>query len=111
MANSKNSDAHYSDATINTAPGASGYWTDSVGANKRDRRVIYFSVRETGDSASFSATITLQFKTSRDNDWQDYGTFISETYKAIDMIPGVDWRAGIKNGNYTDGEVTIGFDW
>jgi hypothetical protein len=111
MANSRSSDAYYADATIDTAPGANGYWTDSVGMNKRQREKIFFSVRETGDSASFSATVTVQFKTDRDDDWQDYDTYTSITREVFEMNQGTQFRAGVKNGDYTDGTVTVGFDW
>jgi hypothetical protein len=111
MANSQSSGIRYSDATIDTAPGASGYWCQAVGMDARMREKIFMSIRETGDSASFSATVTVQFKTSRDDDWQDYDTYTSTTREVFEMAPGVQWRVGVKNGDYTDGTVTVGFDW
>ena len=111
MANSRDSDTYYEDVTINTAPGVEGYWTNAVG-NLRERDKIYMSLRETGDSSAFSATVTVQFKTPRDDDWQDYDTYTSTTREIFEVNgPGVKWRVGVKNGDYTDGEVTVGFDW
>ena len=103
--------ARYTDVTVNSAPESPGSFTNAVGMDGGLRETIFLSIRETGDSSAFSATVTLQFKTSRDDDWQDYDTYTSETYKAIDMVPGIQWRAGVKTGDYTSGELTIGIDW
>ena len=111
MANTTNSGSHFADATVDTAPGADGYFTGSVGMNERKREKIFFSVRETGDSSAFTATITLQFKTDRDSDWQDYKTYTSIDREVIEMNAGTQWRAGVKNGDYTSGTVRFGFDW
>lgn len=42
MANSQSSGVRYSDATIDTAPGASGYWCEVVGMDARQRDKIFW---------------------------------------------------------------------
>lgn len=111
MANSKTTGLRYRQATINAAPGAAGYFT--VPVNPRGRKVdrLYMSIAETGDSASFDATVTLQFKPDGVDDWQDYDTYTEETREIIEDAGNCDWRVGVIQGDYTDGEVTVQIDW
>lgn len=111
MANSTTSGPTYVAATINTAPGADGYWTEAVNPRVKDARALFLSVSETGDSASFSATVTLQFKPPGVSDWQTYDTYTSETRQIIDDTTACRWRVGVDNGDYTDGEVTVTINW
>ena len=112
MANAQASNDYYEYATVDTAPGASGYWTNEVSIRRKDLRMLFFSVRETGASATFDVTITLQFKCPGDDDWQDYDTYTAITRKLIEGGAGkMKWRMGVKNGDYGDGETTFGFDW
>ena len=57
-------------------------------------------------------TVTLQFKCQGDADWTDYGSYADNQRKSIDGGgAGVQWRAIVKNGDYTSGEKSFGFDW
>ena len=117
MANSKILKPRRAQATINEAPGAEGYWTDPINANTKRASDMFFGIRETGDSSTFSATITLQWrqKSAEDDtweDWQGYGTYTSVERKIIDDHSAhVQYRIGVKNGDYVDGEVTVGINW
>jgi len=111
MANDTASGPNYEQAIINAAPGASGYWTDPVNPRGKSASKLFLSISETGASASFSATVTLQFKPPNVDDWQDYDTYTEETRQIIEDSGGCAWRAGVANGDYTDGEVTVEIDW
>jgi hypothetical protein len=115
MANSRVSEDYREYATVNEDPSTSvdGYWTNPVNPRKNRLDRIFFSVRETAaGSSAFSAIVTLQFRCLGDEEWNDYATYTSSDRKRIeDDGAGVQWRAGVKNGDYTSGEVTFGFDW
>lgn len=122
MANSKASGEHHEYATIDTAPAAGGYWTNIVsprGRNKGIMRVLFFSVRETVPDASAGASVItpiVQFRCTGDVGWTDYNNddiaFIVGDRKNIKISGGgVQWRAGVHNGDYTSGSFTLGFDW
>jgi hypothetical protein len=110
MANSKSNGDRYAYATIDTAPGADGYWSDAVSMTNKNTKAIFFSQRGGG-----SATVTIQFKCPTDTDWTDLST--TETiedgvrFRVDDFGAGVKWRAGVKEDAYSSGDVTVGFDW
>jgi hypothetical protein len=105
MANSKDSGSYYVEATIDTA----GFFTDPVGMYKRNRDKIFFTIRASSD---FSGTVHLQFKNAdRDTYWHDYDSYTADDRRVIEMSPSVIWRAGVKSGNLSTGDVTVGFDW
>ncbi len=117
MANSKASTEFTRYATVDSAPGADGYWTDPVSFDKRlHLEKVFFSIRETDPdaSAASSITVTLQFR-CKGGLWQDYNTttaFAAGDRKVIeDGAGGVDWRAGVKSGAFSSGSLTFGFDW
>lgn len=121
MANSRSNGVHYEYATVDTAPGPSGYWTEPVRAHDKSVKKIFFSIRETDldDSSGAPASdivVTLQFKCPGDVDWQDYYNDgadyeIGQREVIEDSGAGVVWRAGVKDQDYTSGSVTFGFDW
>jgi hypothetical protein len=108
--NSRNSQSNFEVATVDTAPGTEGYWTRSTnastaGTNGRDN--ITFFISGTG-----SMTVTIQFNSPGSNVWTDYDTYTSTTRVRIeDGSKSVLWRAGVKNGEYSSGSLTFGFDW
>ena len=110
MANSVSSSDRYTYAAIDTTPGADGYWCNSVSMAAKNAVPLFFSRRGTG-----VGVVTLQFKCQGDADWQDLDTDIdlSNGVRCVidDEARGVSWRAGIKNGNYTSGTITLGLDW
>ena len=128
MANTKSSDEYYEYATVDTAPGAAGYFTNPVSGRHEKVEKLFFSIREPSASV---ATVTIQFKCTGDAGWQDYTqsqkqilgpnsadvSDVEETFIVGNRIviedsgPGVQWRAGVKQGDYTSGTVTFGFDW
>ena len=112
MANEQNNTRVYSRSiTINEAPPSGGSFTEPV--SPRDRKVdrFYASLRETGASAIFTATVTLQFQMPGDTDWTDYETYTAVTRKIIEDKGKVRWRIGVKETEYTEGELTCGIDW
>lgn len=112
MANTKASGEYYEYATVDTTPGASGYFTNAINPRKNSIGKLFFSIRGTG-----TITVVLQFKCIGDSDWQDYyndgNDFSVGQREAIESYAGgVSWRAGVKNdAAYTSGSVTFGFDW
>lgn len=99
-------------ATVDTAPGASGYYTNSVNPRQLHKNTgaseIYFSIKGTG-----SMSVTLQFKLASDAAWNDYADYDANgVYKIPALRIPLTWRAGVKNNsNYTSGSKTFGFDW
>lgn len=128
MANSRSSGEHKEYATIDTQPSgtALGYWTNELDMrvlkNKWKVDKVYFSIREyepdsSGASDTSSMTVTLQFMRDGDSGWQDYVDFAGNTLAVgnvliiEDFAAKVKYRAGVKDGDYTSGSITFGFDW
>ena len=111
-ANTTSSDSNHEYVTVDTDPGAPGYYTAEVNMKYRRNRHkvdrIYFSVRGT-----FDQTVTLQYKCVGDATWTIYATYTAVTRVAIDDNgDGVVWRAGVVDAAaYTSGSSTFGFDW
>jgi hypothetical protein len=83
MANIRDSEQNHEYATVDTLPGATGYYTNEV--CPRDllnegscKGKIYFSIRETVAEVSEApsdvsvVTVVLQYKCLGDADWTDY---------------------------------------
>jgi len=111
MANQQLKGPRYKYASIDTAPGAAGYWSEPVSLSQARSEAIFFT-----SSGGGVGTVTLQFKLPHTGAaWQDYTT--DETIadgvrlRISDQGGGVKWRAGIKQGAYTSGTVVCGFDW
>jgi len=130
MANSRSSGVNKEYATVNIAPSGTelGYWTNEVCLrDKRNSGVakdkMYFSIRETDADSSedvsdtASMTVSLQFKCDGDLGWQAFvpldGSELAVGNRLIieDTGAAVRWRAGVKDGDYTSGILTFGFDW
>ena len=121
MANAKSTNRNYEYAVVDTAPGAAGYWTNIVNPRKSGISRLFFSIRNTDIEDSSGAAdaviiVTLQFKCSGDLDWQDFyyssdGFVIGDRVEIGDIGPGTQWRAGVKDQDFTSGSVKFGFDW
>ncbi len=127
MANSKNSGTNFEYATVDTLPGASGYFTNSLCPRDKYKTSkvtrIFFSIRETdadvsaAPSALSDVTVVLQYRCLGDAGWTDYVPLDASEFvignRVIleDIGNGVDWRAGVTSDGYTSGSVTFGFDW
>ena len=128
MANSRSSGNYKEYATVNTQPSGTelGYWTNEVCLRDKQndgyaKGKMWFSIREaeTDSSAADTTTITvsLQYKCDGDLGWTDYADFAGSTLAVGNRLiiedtgAAVRWRAGVKDGNYTDGALTFGFDW
>ena len=129
MANSKSSGQFKEYATVDTQPSGSelGYWTNEVCLRDKQndgaaKGKMFFSIREnesdsSGASDTSSMTVTLQYKCDGDAGWQDYvdlaGSAIAVGNRMLieDTGAAVRWRAGVKDGDYTSGSLTFGFDW
>ena len=112
MANTQISDRHHEYASIDTAPGADGYWCNPVKVPKSQGAPgLMFSRRGGG-----AGTATIQFKTPETGAaWQDYLTAedLSDgaRLRLDEFGTGVQWRAGVKQGDLSSGTIIIGFDW
>jgi len=129
MANSRSSGVYKEYATVNVQPSgtALGYWTNEVCLRDKQNEGVakgkmWFSIREyeedsTGASDTSSMTVTLQFKCDGDEGWQDYTDFagselaVGNRLIIEDTAAAVRWRAGVKDGDFTSGSITFGFDW
>ena len=116
MANAKLNGPRYHYASIDTAPGSGGYWSDSVSMSQENANELFFS-----QSGAGVGEVTLQFKLPHAGSlWTDYVTTESlesgTRIKIADRAAGVKWRAGIKEDTsadptYTIGTIVCGFDW
>jgi hypothetical protein len=107
MANRRLNGERYSYAVVDTDPGAGAYTTSPVPAYKKERQWdLYFSVRGTG-----TMTVTLQFRCEGDETWSEYDTYTEACRKLIEDRGTCEWRAMVRVGDYTSGEMRFGFDW
>ena len=111
MANAKLNGPRYKYASIDTAPAAGGYWTDSVSMSSNNTLQLFFSRNGGGN-----ATILLQYRLPHAGSaWVDYVSDVTldDGVRCIidDHGAGVKWRAGVDVGGYSSGTVIIGFDW
>jgi len=114
MANSRTSADYREQATVDTAPASGGYFTNAInpkqlnkGTTNKGARVIYFSVRGTGQM-----TVTLQFRPIGETTWTDFATFKRPVQQILeDERSGTRWRIGVKQGARVSGSLTVGFNW
>jgi len=111
MANAKLNGPRFKYASIDAAPGADGYWCESVSMVNVKADELFLNV-----SGGGSATVTVQYKLPHTGAiWTDYTT--SETlttgarFRLDDHGAGVKWRVGVKNTAYSSGTIIVGFDW
>ena len=77
---------------------------------RREVKQIYFSIRDAEGTGTM--TVTLQFICPGETVWTDYDTYTTVTRLLIEgPAAGVLWRAGVKVGDWTSGELVFGFDW
>ncbi len=109
MANARTTDDYYQYATVDSAPGAGGYFTNAVGIRQlKGVEAIHFSIRGSGQM-----NVTLQFRCPGDSGWTDYNAYNTSSIRKLITggAAGVQWRAGVKLNDYTSGECIFGFDW
>lgn len=115
MANSKISSIKSEQVVVDTAPATGGYWTTGVATRLRvsgnDIEKLFFSARGSG-----TAVPTLQFRIDSDSAWTDfYNAGVAFVIGDVAVIEspgkGIEWRAGVAEGDYTTGEVQIGLNW
>ena len=128
MANGRSSGDFKEYATVDTKPSGAeyGYWTNAISIRELAKlwkiTKVYFSIRESvEDSSGFSEiasmNVALQFKCDGDLGWQDYKPLDASVldsgnrFAIDDTGAGVQWRAGVKDEEYTSGSLTFGFDW
>ena len=108
MANALSTDNYYTKATVDTAPGASGYYTDEIRESiaREDHRLTFFVAGATG-------TVTLQFLAWGESTWQDEGEYEAGAIKLIDgRSHHRRWRAICKQGAFGDtGDLIFGIEW
>lgn len=118
MANTRTDTEYSAYAKVDTAPAADGYFTSQVAMRDNKVRRMYFSMRETDEDASpvSDVTVTLQYRCAGDAGWTDYVNDDVTIGLGCRLLidggaAGEIWRAGVKSGGYTSGDVTFGFDW
>lgn len=94
--------------TVSSAPGAAGKFTSGLTLNhKTVGGFLNISIY----GSSWAGTVTLQRSCNDPNivaTWCDVATFTSNAQKAlIDTQPGIVYRAGVKNAEYTSGQVGV----
>lgn len=111
MANSRKIKNQSKYAIVDTAPSSTGYPTNPISINDIKGKPFYFFVKNLSGT-TMDAIVTLQFKDKYDLIWSDYIEENVPVRKIIeDSSKDIMWRAIIKNGNYTAGEIHFGFDW
>ena len=119
MANVRTSQNGIEQVTVDTAPGAGGYWSNPVfmrKGNDQDIKLMNFSVREKEEDATSVIVPSLQFRGIGDLGWTDYNNndeaFVIGDCKVVEANAlFVQWRAGVKEGVYTSGSINAGFSW
>lgn len=113
MANRKTSGNTYKGAIIDTAPGASGYWTDAVKASDHRVGAMYLSL-----SGIWAGTVYLQYRESGAPGWTIYrasdGTALAltaNTRQIIEDYTNCEYRAGVLSGGYTSGAIRVRIDY
>jgi len=80
---------------------AQNQFTDSI-------RVHAVGIVIIEDTGSISATFTLQIKPDDGSNWVDTGdTFTAEGAWSFDSVAGVQYRIGVKTGDFTSGTATV----
>jgi len=107
MANRKANGNTYKGVIIDTAPGASGYYTDSVTASEHRVGKLFLSFGNIG-----TTTVTLQFKPAEETSWRDYSTYTSDDdpRQIIEDYTNCQYRAGVASGDYGS-PVRISIDY
>jgi len=114
--NAKLNGPRYHYASIDTAPGSGGYWSDAVSMSAVNANRLQFS-----RSGGGVGTVLIQYKLPHTGAaWVDYDSPISlvDGVRCVvdDAGAGVKWRAGIEEdtsalSTYTSGTIIVGFDW
>lgn len=120
MANIKIKSTRHEYALVEEAPEVGGFWTDPVSMVRNGANLvkIFFSVREAVEAPVTPSLvkITMQFKCPTDTFWTDYYNNdedhpVGERGVVEGFSQSVEWRAGVKEGDYSSGAVKLGFDW
>jgi hypothetical protein len=106
MANRRTSGNTYKGAIIDTAPGAGGYYSESVKAADHKVGMIYMSI-----TGIFAGTVSLQFRLVNDPSWTTYDTYTAKTREIIEDYSDTEWRVGVASGGYTSGAVRVRIDY
>lgn len=98
MANRKLRGNSYRGVHIDSAPGANGYFTDSVRPNEYGVGSLILSFGNIG-----SNTVTLQFKPAGESSWRTYKEFTSadDPRQIIEDYTDCEYRAGIASGDFS----------
>jgi hypothetical protein len=110
MANATLRGKYYEKVIVDTAPGASGYYTEEVPESVAiggDKRLTFSITAGVGD-------VTLQFQGGGESTWadEDGSPYTAVTSKVIDAWTHDRlWRAICKQGDYSSGDLTFGFEW
>lgn len=85
---------HYEGVSVDTDPGASGFYSDPVTANWGRDAKIWLEI-----TAVNGTTFTLQYKAQGQSSYTDYGTYTAVGNYEISSNPSTVWRIGIADDN------------
>jgi hypothetical protein len=94
--------------TVSSAPGANGEWTNTIIPKPyEDQRSQYGFVNIWVMGSPWVATVTLQARQKADSEWTDVKTYSANIKEFLqEYEQGVEYRIGVKNGDWTSGSVT-----
>ena len=106
MANRKLRSSTQEKASIDTAPGAGGYYTTAVsGLNKHGNLIMFIT-------STWAGTVTLQFRPKGNTGWTAYGTtWTANARQLIEDTTDCEWRVGVAFGGYNSGTVVLGIEY
>jgi hypothetical protein len=106
MANRRISGNTYKGAIIDTAPGASGFWSDPVNASDHKVHVLILSI-----SGIFAGTVRLQYRAVDDPGWTTYETYEDTAREIIEDHTNCEWRVGMASGGFTSGLARVRIEY
>jgi len=108
MANRKLKGNTFRGVYVDSAPGASGYFSDAVSASEHRVGKLFISFGNIG-----SNTVTLQFKPAGESSWRTYKEFTSDDdpRQIIEDYSNCQYRIGIAQGDFSTAiNLTIDFN-
>jgi hypothetical protein len=112
MANRRISGKTFKGAIIDTAPGASGFWTDPVRASEHKVPALFLSI-----AGIWNGTVRLQYREQGAPGWTTYKdkdgdvNFTNNVRQKIDDFTNCQYRAGVESGEFTSGAIRVRIEY
>lgn len=90
----------YRGVIIDTAPGASGYYSEAVNAVDKQVGEMIMSL-----SGIWAGTVLLQYRPTGDPGWTTYDSYTDNTRQIIEDYTNCEYRVGMASGGYTSGTL------